>query len=63
MALGWLATLLILAFIIGEAFVLGIQFWLVDRDVKFSRRLNLGTLILGLVSVPAALGIVFVRGP
>ncbi len=63
MALGWLIIFFILAFIIGETFVLGIQFLLVDRDIKFGRRLNLGTLILGLISVPMALGIVFVRGP
>lgn len=61
----WFAVVMILAFIIGEASVLGTQFWLVYRNCRFSRLLNLGTLTLGLLSVPTALGvlILFARGP
>lgn len=33
---GWFALILILAFILGEASVLGTQFWLVYRNGKFS---------------------------
>lgn len=61
----WFAVVMILAFIIGEASVLGTQFWLVYHNCRFSRLLNLGTLTLGLFSVPTALGvlILFARGP
>lgn len=61
----WFALILILAFILGEASVLGTQFWLVYRNGRFSRFLNLGTLTLGLFSVPMALVVLtlFARGP
>ncbi len=60
-----LLALWVLGFIFGETIALGTQFWMVDRNWKSSRHLNLGTLILGLFSVPTALGvlILFARGP
>jgi hypothetical protein len=65
MTSGPFVLLLVLAFVLGEATVLGTQFWLVYRNCRFSRLLNLGTLTLGLFSVPTALGvlILFTRGP
>ncbi|MBC7226169.1 MAG: hypothetical protein H5T61_02930 [Thermoflexales bacterium] len=61
----WFAIVLILAFVIGEIAVLGTQFWLIYRNYRFSRLLNLGTLTLGLFGVPTALGVlvILVRGP
>lgn len=62
---GWLTVILTLAFLIGEVSVLGTQFWLIYRNYRFSRLLNLGTLTLGLFGVPTALGVlvILVRGP
>lgn len=48
---------LTLTFILGESAVVGIQLWLVNRNGKLGRHLNLGTLILGLGSVPILIGI------
>ncbi|MBO9370212.1 MAG: hypothetical protein J7575_03855 [Chloroflexi bacterium] len=65
MTSGPFVLLLVLAFVLGEATVLGTQFWLVDRKGKLSRHLSLGTLILGLFSVPTAISVLtfLVRGP
>lgn len=56
-------VLLALTFILGEFAVVGIQLWLVDRNGKLGRNLNLGTLVLGLSSVPAILLIAAVLTP
>ncbi len=65
MTLGLLVLILILAFIMGEAVMLGGQFWLVKRWWRLGQHISLGTLVLGLFSVPAVLGILtfFIRGP
>jgi len=62
---GLFVLLLVLTFVLGEATVLGTQYWLVNRNGKFSRHLSLGTLILGLFSVPTAISVLtfLVRGP
>ncbi|MDW8069164.1 MAG: hypothetical protein RML46_09640 [Anaerolineae bacterium] len=58
-------ALLALTFVLGEFAVVGIQMWLVDRNGKLGRNLNLGTLVLGLSSVPTLLVILalLIRGP
>lgn len=65
MRIGLLALILALAFIIGEAMVLGTLFYLVHQNWRLRRHLNLGTLILGLLSVPAAITMMtfLIRGP
>lgn len=47
---------LTLTFILGEFTVVGVQLWLAGRNWRFSRHLSLGTLVLGLGSVPALIG-------